>query len=56
VHLAGFDEESVARVQRPGRLAVDFEPQRSFDDVAKLLAGMRVPARRTTGDEYTLLD
>src|SRR2546422_789286 len=32
VHLAGFDEESVARFQRPGRLAVNFEQQRSFDD------------------------
>src|SRR3989449_7181084 len=52
VHLAGFDEESVARFQRPGRLAVDFEQQRSFDDVAELLAGIRVPARRTAGDEF----
>ncbi len=51
VHLAGFDEESVARLQRPRRLAVDFEQQRSFDDVAELLAGMRVPARSTAGDE-----
>src|SRR6267143_7067439 len=52
VHLAGFDEERIARLQRPGRLAVDFEHQRSLDDVAELLAGMRVLARRTTGDEF----
>src|SRR2546426_1651822 len=52
VHLAGFDEESIARLQRPGWLAVDFEQQRSLDDVAELLAGVRVPARRTTGNEF----
>src|SRR5438552_1768676 len=44
-------EDSVARLQRPRRLAVDFEQERSFDDVAELLAGMRVPARSTAGDE-----
>src|SRR6266404_3703110 len=52
VHLAGFDEESIARLQRPGWLAVDFEQQCSFDDVAELLAGMSVLARGTTWNEF----
>src|SRR3989454_2235995 len=52
VHLAGFDEEHVARLQRPGWLAVDFEHQRALEEVADLLARMRMLARGSAGTEF----
>src|SRR6266404_5284892 len=52
VHLAGFDEESIARLQRPGWLAVDFEQKCSLEDEAELLTGKSVIDRGTTRKKY----
>src|SRR5262245_33562140 len=56
VHYARRDEEDVARLKRPRRLALDGELERAFHDVAELLPGMRVLAGLTARDELGTRD
>src|SRR5206468_395169 len=42
VHRAGRNEIAVARLERPGRLAIDLEQRRALEDVAALGPEMRM--------------
>src|SRR6267154_202538 len=46
VNRARGNEERLARLHRPGRLAVDLERQRALENDAQLLAGVGVSADR----------